>query len=413
MPGGFETWACNRGNDEYIEHWGGKGFRTIYQHDRGEITYSKAFRRLAFKTHLLLKRDDHVRSKLSHTLEVSMIANEISKALGLNPDLTESIALGHDVGHPPYGHLGHEVLTSKLKTFGEEFDHGQFGCFLMRKEGRKKLEELGGKRFQKLKDLPLYESGVFKKEPYVITITKETLDGIKKHRGSDHRYSNLSKTLEGQVVRIADNLAYITQEIEEAKNLKLNIEEFKDFSEFKTEHRGKVTVMTKTELENYSLDIKAETKFFDIFSGTMTERINAMAERVIKYNTIERKNLKFAYSNILKKNIPVLNYDKSLDFLLDFIWNEFIMKRINGNPEVKKRKEKVQSKMDKLFDILVECPPQKRDKWFKEHFIDFDSDNIYQKKCSDKEKIYLVTANYIASMTERFIEKKFKHFGIK
>ncbi len=101
------------------------GLRTPFQRDRDRIVHSKAFRRLTHKTQVFVApRGDHYRTRLTHTLEVTSISRTVARALRLNEDLTEAIGLGHDLGHPPFGHIGEEVLDECLKErFGLDFRH--------------------------------------------------------------------------------------------------------------------------------------------------------------------------------------------------------------------------------------------------------------------------------------------------
>lgn len=126
--------------------------RTSYQRDRDRILHSKAFRRLKHKTQVFLApQGDHYRTRLTHTLEVSQIARTIAKALRLNEELTEAIALGHDLGHTPFGHAGEEALD---KIMGEGFSHVQQSLRVV------EILEKGGKG---------------------LNLTYEVLDGIRKH----------------------------------------------------------------------------------------------------------------------------------------------------------------------------------------------------------------------------------------
>src|ERR1700687_1069075 len=102
-------------------------YRTMYQRDRDRIIHSTAFRRLMYKTQVLVtSTNDHHRTRLTHTLEVAQIARTIARQLGLNEDLTESIALSHDLGHPPFGHAGEEALDECMRNFGG-FEHNRHG----------------------------------------------------------------------------------------------------------------------------------------------------------------------------------------------------------------------------------------------------------------------------------------------
>ncbi len=161
-------------------------FRTEYQRDRDRIIHSKSFRRLMHKTQVFLAPEgDHFRTRLTHTLEVSQIARTIARALALNEDLTEAIAMGHDLGHTPFGHIG-EALLSERHPGG--FRHNE----------------------QSLRVVELLEhAGVT--EGHGMNLTKEVRDGILNHTGPDWPL-----TLEGQVVRHSDRIAYINHDIDDA-----------------------------------------------------------------------------------------------------------------------------------------------------------------------------------------------------
>lgn len=155
--------------------------RTEYQRDRDRIIHAKSFRRLKHKTQVFLSPEgDHYRTRLTHTLEVSQIARTIARALRLNEDLTEAIALGHDLGHTPFGHSGEAVLN-EISSFG--FRHDQ----------------------QSLRVVDLLEGGKG------LNLTYEVKDGIVNHAGS-----NEASTLEGRIIKLADRIAYINHDIDDA-----------------------------------------------------------------------------------------------------------------------------------------------------------------------------------------------------
>ncbi|MBO5352264.1 MAG: deoxyguanosinetriphosphate triphosphohydrolase [Lachnospiraceae bacterium] len=156
--------------------------RTVYQRDRDKIIHSKAFRRLNGKTQVFLTPEgDHYRTRLTHTLEVSQTARTIAKALRLNEDLTEAIALGHDLGHTPFGHAGERALN--------EICPGGFKHYLQSVRVVERLERDG--------------EG--------LNLTKEVRDGI-----ANHQYSTTPMTLEGKIVRISDKIAYVNHDIDDA-----------------------------------------------------------------------------------------------------------------------------------------------------------------------------------------------------
>lgn len=168
--------------------------RTVFQRDRDRIIHSKAFRRLKHKTQVFISPEgDHYRTRLTHTLEVAQIARTIARALRLNEDLTEAIALGHDLGHTPFGHTGEEALN---KVFPGGFHHNE----------------------QSLRVVDVLEGGSG------LNLTQEVRDGILNHTGSGK-----ASTLEGTVVRWADRIAYINHDIDDA--LRAQIIAPRDFPE--------------------------------------------------------------------------------------------------------------------------------------------------------------------------------------
>ncbi len=160
--------------------------RTPFQRDRDRIVHSKAFRRLKHKTQVFIAPEgDHYRTRLTHTLETCCIARTVARALGLNEDLTEAIGLGHDLGHPPFGHIGEEALDEALRErAGRSFRHNR----------------------QSLRVVDVLE-----REGRGLNLTEAVRDGILNHTGSEQ-----PMTLEGRLVRLVDRVAYINHDIDDA-----------------------------------------------------------------------------------------------------------------------------------------------------------------------------------------------------
>ena len=155
-------------------------FRTDFERDRDRIIHSKSFRRLKHKTQVFINPDgDHYITRMTHTLQVTQVGRSIAKTLGLNPDLTEAICLGHDVGHSPFGHTGEDVLNELL-------------------DGGWSHSENSVKIFSSI-------------EPLNLTI--ETLNGIRFH---PWKYEEAPKTPEGMICRFSDRIAYLTHDVEDA-----------------------------------------------------------------------------------------------------------------------------------------------------------------------------------------------------
>jgi dGTPase len=159
------------------------GLRTPFQRDRDRIVHSKAFRRLKHKTQVFVAPEgDHYRTRLTHTLEATQISRTVARALRLNEDLTEAIGLGHDVGHPPFGHIGEAVLDAcGRERFGRGFRHNEHSLRVV-----ERLESLN--------------------------LTAAVRDGILRHSSG----AGEPATLEGKIVRLVDRIAYINHDIDDA-----------------------------------------------------------------------------------------------------------------------------------------------------------------------------------------------------
>ena len=163
------------------------GLRTPFQRDRDRIVHSKAFRRLKSKTQVFVApRDDHFRTRLTHTLEVTQVSRTVARALRLNEDLVEAIGLGHDLGHPPFGHIGEEALDECLaERFGSSFKHHE----------------------QSLRVVDTLE-----RDGRGLNLNRLVRDGIVSHSGRAPEPA----TLEGKIVRLVDRVAYINHDIDDA-----------------------------------------------------------------------------------------------------------------------------------------------------------------------------------------------------
>ena len=239
--------------------------RTVYQRDRDRIIHCKAFRRLKHKTQVFLApMGDHYRTRLTHTLEVSQIARTIAKSLDLNEDLTEAIALGHDLGHTPFGHAGERTLNSVCS-------HG----FHHYKQSIRVVE-------------------VLENNGLGLNLTKEVRDGILNHRTSGN-----PSTLEGKVVRLSDKIAYINHDIDDAIRGKIIKEEdipseYTDILGDTTKKRldtlvhdivahsvDKPDVLMSEEMENAMMGLRSYM-FKSVYTNPVAKKEEAKANEMLK-----------------------------------------------------------------------------------------------------------------------------------
>ncbi|MBE6030384.1 MAG: deoxyguanosinetriphosphate triphosphohydrolase [Clostridiales bacterium] len=249
-------------------------FRTEFQRDRDRIIHSKAFRRLMHKTQVFLAPEgDHFRTRLTHTIEVSQIARTVARGLGLNEDLTEAIALGHDLGHTPFGHTGESILA-EIHPGG--FEHNE----------------------QSLRVVEVLESQNGRKG---MNLTKEVRDGILNHTGPGVPF-----TLEGQIVKISDRIAYINHDIDDALR------------------SGVITIdeLPKECLEvlGYSHSIRINTLVSDLIENSEgKDRIIMSEERLKSMNTLRSFMFENVYhNNKVKRDEDLAEVENIIRFLYRF-----------------------------------------------------------------------------------------------
>jgi len=252
--------------------------RTCFQRDRDRIIHSKAFRRLKQKTQVFLApKGDHYRTRLTHTLEVSQIARTIARALRLNEDLTEAIALGHDLGHTPFGHAGEDVLR---EIYPGGFKHYE----------------------QSLRVVDVLE-----RNGQGLNLTFEVRDGIVKHsKGKGEIFSprTRSETLEGQIVRASDAIAYINHDLDDSiragvlKRSEIPAELFK----IGDTQAKRIDAMVRDVIQ-YSLSTGLKEI---VMSGPMKDTTHALKD--------------FMYRNVYESDISKEEFKKARKILLDLYY---------------------------------------------------------------------------------------------
>jgi dGTPase len=287
--------------------------RTVYQRDRDRIVHSKSFRRLKHKTQVFISPEgDHYRTRLTHTLEVAQIARSIARALRLNEDLTEAIALGHDLGHTPFGHAGEHALNVVCST---GFKHYEQSIRVV-----EKLENKG--------------KG--------LNLTWEVRDGI-----LNHPTKGRPKTLEGQIVRVSDKIAYINHDIDDAV-------------------RGKII--------SYE-DIPKE--FMDILGSSSSERISIVIHDIIKNS----------------ENFDKISMSPEIEANMNNL-RKFMFENVYIDSKAKAHEEKAENMLTELFLYFKE----------KQHLLPIE---FIERVESGDEELERAVSDYISGMTDRYAIRKF------
>ncbi|MEG2119076.1 MAG: deoxyguanosinetriphosphate triphosphohydrolase [Pseudoflavonifractor sp.] len=285
--------------------------RTCFQRDLDRIVHSKAFRRLKHKTQVFLQPEgDHYRTRMTHTIEVSRIARTIARGLRLNEDLTEAAAFGHDLGHTPFGHAGERALSTLMRG---GFEHN----------------------VQSLRVVDRLE-----KDGEGLNLTYEVRRGILCHTGSDR-----AETLEGQIIRLADKIAYINHDIDDAM-------------------RGQIIFPT-----DIPVDISQRLGF------THSERINTLTVDVIASSAGKNQ---IAQSPQCRQAMGDLR--------------EFMFEAVYRNPTAKGEEGKAQDMLCRLFEYYVKNP---------------DGLPSEFQEIRAEEGVERAVCDYVAGMTDKYAVEKF------
>lgn len=292
--------------------------RPVFQRDRDRILHCKAFRRLKQKTQVfLLPKGDHYRTRLTHTLEVSQNARTIAKALRLNEDLAEAISLGHDLGHTPFGHAGERALND-ICPFG--FRHNEQSVRIveyLEKQGRG------------------------------LNLTAEVIDGIRNHKTSEMPF-----TLEGQIVRLSDKIAYINHDIDDAI-------------------RG--GILSEADIP---------PKYRKILGNTTRARLNTMIHDVVIHSMEQ----------------PKIQMSEEIAEAMQGL-RKFMFENVYKNPIAKSEEEKVVKLIQSLYQF------------YSDHFEQIPERELQIGEMHGDSKEQII-CDYIAGMTDNYAVKKFEDFFI-
>jgi dGTPase len=332
-------------------------FRLAFQRDRDRIVHSSAFRRLEYKTQVFVNHEgDHFRTRLTHTLEVAQIARTIARSLRLNEDLTEAIALAHDLGHPPFGHAGERAMNEMMQPYGG-FEHNQQSL---------RIVEVLEERYPEFPGLNL---------------TWETRDGLKKHQPRVLRGDETGQTtvvgpsLEAQVADSADEIAYNNHDIDDGltsqmidldnlRQMPLWEEHFREITHRFPQAPRKVQwrQTVRAIINSLVLDLCEET-LRRLETGRIrgVDGVRRSPQRLVSFSVeMERKNAELKL------------------FLLEHLYRHYRIIRMA---------EKARRIIHDLFKVYVESPKQMPPSFFAR---------------LDKANIPRVVCDYLAGMTDRY-----------
>ena len=289
--------------------------RTEYQRDRDRIVHSKAFRRLKHKTQVFISpKGDHYRTRLTHTLEVSQISRTVARALKLNEDLTEAMALAHDLGHTPFGHAGESALNSIHKGGFKHYIHGVRVLSRIEKEGKG------------------------------LNLTEEVLNGVLCHTKGEEAF-----TVEGKIIRTCDKIAYINHDIEDSIRAGiLSIEKIpsKFLEAFGHRYSERINTMVMSLVKN-SFDDKI----------TMSEEMLSLFEEFHS----------FMYANVYL-NKQSVSEDHKVPFIIEALYKHFI-ENVKEIPEFLQTIAEEEGAERAVCDYIAGMSDQFASEMFKKIFI--------------------------------------------
>ncbi len=340
------------------------GYRTEYQRDRERIIHSRAFRRLEYKTQVFINHEgDHYRTRLTHTIEVAQIARAVSRALRLNEDLAESIALAHDLGHTPFGHVGERELDRLLK------EHG-FGGFEHNRQSLRVVELLE-KRYEDFDGLNL---------------TWETREGIIKHSGTYDRpetscfHPEEQPSLEAQIIDYADEIAYNNHDLDDGISSGiLEYDEVTSLSIWKMAEQmyGKpVPVLKKS---------AAREIIRTIINLLVTDLIGSTVKSIVDTGVQTYSDVKNSDRNLACFSPEVMNANNELKkFLRDKMYRHYRVTRMSF---------KSQKVINELFNTYIEHPETLPARYAKQ---------------IDSQGLARTVTDFIAGMTDRFALEEYR-----
>jgi dGTPase len=334
-------------------------FRTEYQRDRARIIHSRAFRRMEYKTQVFLNgTGDHLRTRLTHSIEVASISRTIARALGLNEDLAEAIALAHDLGHSPFGHSGEEMLAECMIGHGG-FDHNK----------------------QSLRVVELLEN------PYPgfpgLNLTFEVREGLQKH---EHAFENPDGTkydrpsLEAQVADLADEITYYSHDLDDAVDFEiLSAEQLRDVTVWQQSHENVISRYSDVrEPDLQKLIIR------DIIDTEVRDLVGTSAKRIVDAGVQSADEVRRHPESLIRYSFELAEANRAL--------RKFLYANVYYHPRVAEVNQRACEMLRRVFEKYMVDPAQLGDA---------------AARRIEKEGLHRTACDYIAGMTDRYLMEEF------
>jgi dGTPase len=346
-------------------------YRMPLQRDRDRIFHSKAFKRLEYKTQVFINSvGDHFRTRLTHTLEVAGVSRTISTALGLNSQLSEVIALAHDLGHTPFGHAGQDILSELMKSFGG-FEHNKQSLRIVQK-----LEN-------RYPDFP------------GLNLCRVSLIGLMKH-GGEYGKSDLQilrsengPSMEAIVADLSDEIAYSHHDLDDGFEMQyIQMEDFSQVEIWKRNYE-----IQKAKLKDVRKEILVRSTIRAMMNEMITDLLKNTDQNIQKYSIVTKED----FMRLWKEKVSIISYSEKMNSNLIEL-KKYLYENLYKHPKVVEKSNYGQRIIEFLFLHLEK-----------------NSDKIPEnyRKQMDEEGLHRVLSDYISGMTDRYAEWKAKEFGFK
>jgi dGTPase len=338
-------------------------YRGDYARDRDRVIHSRAFRRLEAKTQVFTTRySDHFRNRLTHTMEVAQVARTVSSALGLNTDLTEALALVHDIGHPPFGHAGEKQLDLRMREHGDHFDHNLHALRIVEQFEQRYLDFPG------------------------LNLTFEVREGIVKHSRnySAGEFPSLAEyrlderpTLEAQLIDLVDEIAYNTADLDDGFESRLF-----DFDLLRAEvpmfDRAYAEIARRYPQGRRKLKFNEALK--QILNRLVTDLIDSTAAKVQESGAKNSEDLRHLAKRVAAFSPEIAEENAAL--------KRFLYRRLYSNSAIAEDRDRSVASLDALFLFFLDHP-ERLPKQYAE--------------LAENQPRHRVICDYIAGMTDHFL----------